>query len=61
MYAEFKAQTLAHCLLLAQTDTSYAIWAARQYEAQMPWLLTNLARKVEQEIAKSRESARDSK
>lgn len=61
MYAEFKAQTLAHCLFLAQTDTFYARWAASEYERQMPWLLTNLRAKVEWEIAKSREAARDSK
>lgn len=56
-YTEHKRKTLAHCLWMAQQDTHYAIWAAREYERTMPWLLTNLARVVEAHIAKSRLSA----
>lgn len=54
MYAEFKARHLAHILRMAETDEEYALWAARESERQMPWLLVNLERKVRQEIARRR-------
>lgn len=57
MYAEHKAATLAHCLRMAQVDPEYAIWAAGQYEAAEPWLLTNLQARVQQEVARARQSS----
>lgn len=57
MYAEHKAATLAHCLRIAAVDPEYAIWAAGQYEANEPWLLTNLQAKVQQEVARARQSS----
>lgn len=58
-YEAHKRKTLAHCLMLADRDPTYALWAAREYERTMPWLLTNLARVVQAHIAKSRASARE--
>lgn len=55
--AERKQAVLAHCLWMAQFDADYAQWAAAEYEKLMPWLLTNLAAKVRQEIRRSHESA----
>lgn len=57
MFDTFKQATLAHCLRMASVDPDYALWAGGEYERQMPWLLANLKRKVEQEIKRSRASA----
>lgn len=57
MYAEHKAATLAHCLRIAAVDPEYAIWAAGWYETNAPWLLTNLQAKVQQEVARARQSS----
>ena len=47
---EHKARILAHCLWMAELDPEYAIHAAGWYEANQPWLLTNLQAKVRQEV-----------
>ena len=47
---EHKALILAHCLRFAQIDPEAAIHAAGWYEANQPWLLKNLRRKVEQAV-----------
>jgi hypothetical protein len=52
MNTDHKAQILAHCLRMSETDQEYAVWAAGWYEANEPALLKNLQAKVRQEIAR---------
>lgn len=53
MDAGHKAEILAHCLLMAERDPDYAIWAAGWYEANEPELLRNLLAKVRQEVRRA--------
>ena len=59
MTPEHKAEILRHCLWMAERDPEYAIHAAGWYEANQPWLLTNLRRKVEQAVRRARAAKED--